>query len=53
MDELDDKSRKDPGARSALDEDRHQRELEVKWARLRKQGIFNPCEGGNFDEERD
>ena len=53
MDEIDDKAKIDPGARSALDEDRHQRELEIRWNRLRKTGIFNPCEAGNFDEERD
>ena len=57
MDELDDKMKQDPGARSAIDEDRHQRELEIKWGRLGSSvsglGLFNPCEAGQFDEERE
>lgn len=60
MDELDDKAKKDPGARSAIDEDRHSREMEIK-AESRKQKFqlsvfsfsFNPCEAGQYDTERD
>jgi hypothetical protein len=56
MDELADKMRQDPGARSAIDEDRHQRELEIRFKRLKSGvsglGLNNPCEAGNYDKER-